>query len=248
METASGWLGIARSLAMYYGMPYRGRRMARLYRRFVAPGALCFDIGAHVGSRVRCFRKLGARVVAVEPQPDLARLLELVYGRDADVVILRSAVGREAGRSRLLVSARAPTVTTLSRHWIDDVRADESFAGIRWSEGDEVELVTLDMLIAKHGVPSFVKIDVEGLEADVLAGLSTAVPALSFEYLPAARRVALECVDRLDELGDYRFNWSRGESHVLGATKWLGSNDIRRFVETLASGSGSGDVYARLEH
>src|SRR5690606_24517438 len=214
---AARGFGIARSLAMYYAAPFRGRRMARLYRRFVAPGSLCFDIGAHVGSRVRCFRRLGARVVAVEPQAGLARLLELVHGRDRDVAILTCAIGRSAGRATLLVSATAPTVTTLSRQWIRDVRADASFDRVTWSEGGEVEVVTLDRLIARYGVPSFVKIDVEGFEAETLAGLSTALPALSFEYLAAARHIALECVERLETLGEYRFNWSPGESHVLGA-------------------------------
>lgn len=67
------------------GIPLRARRLARLYRPFLPPGALGFDIGAHVGNRVRCWRTLGARVVAVEPQPDLRRILERLYGRDERV-------------------------------------------------------------------------------------------------------------------------------------------------------------------
>ena len=42
--------------------------MDTLYRRFLRPGDLAFDVGAHVGDRVASFRRLGARVVAVEPQ------------------------------------------------------------------------------------------------------------------------------------------------------------------------------------
>ena len=58
--------------------------MDRLYGHFVRPGDLVFDIGAHVGDRVASFRRLGARVVAVEPQPAMVRALRLLYGRDAD--------------------------------------------------------------------------------------------------------------------------------------------------------------------
>lgn len=231
---------------MYYGVPFRARKMSALYSRFVSKDALCFDVGAHVGNRIRCWRRLGARVVAVEPQADFVRLLRLFYGGDDDVVIVPSAIGRAAGRARLLVSPRTPTVTTLSREWIDEVSLDPAFAGVQWTEGDEVELTTLDALIAEHGEPQFVKIDVEGFEAEVLAGLSRPLRGLSFEYLPAAREVALECVERLAALGDYRFNWSRGESQTLGADTWLDASGIRAHLGALDSASGSGDVYARL--
>ncbi|WP_437745250.1 FkbM family methyltransferase [Sorangium sp. So ce302] len=246
MTRVESWFGIARSLAMYYGVPLRGGRMARLYGQFVTPGSLCFDVGAHAGDRIRAFRCLGARVVAVEPQAAFVRLLRGLYGRDGDVVVLHAALGRAPGRARLFVSERAPTVTTLSRAWIDKVRRDPSFRGVRWSEGAEVEVRTLDALIDELGVPAFVKIDVEGFEAEVLSGLSRPLPALSFEYLPAAREIAIECVERLTSLGDYRYNWSRGESLVLGETAWLDADGIRRFLASRTLGSGSGDVYARL--
>ena len=43
--------------------------------QFVKPGDLVFDIGAHLGNRTRAFVALGCRVVAVEPQPHVARML-----------------------------------------------------------------------------------------------------------------------------------------------------------------------------
>src|SRR5215216_3879649 len=98
--------GIGRSLVMYHGVPGRHRRMLRFYREFLGPGDVGFDIGAHVGSRVRAWRRLGARVIAVEPQPDCLRVLELLYGRDREVTILPVAVGAERGRARLAISSR----------------------------------------------------------------------------------------------------------------------------------------------
>ena len=238
--------GVARSLALYYGIPFRARRLAHLYAPFVASGGLAFDVGAHAGNRVRAFRRLGARVVAVEPQPDFVRLLEALYGRDQSVTIVPAAVGRAIGDATLLASERTPTVTTLSPDWATRVGADASFRGVRWTLGARVPVTTLDALIAAHGRPDFVKLDVEGYEAEALAGLSTPVAALSFEYLPAAREVALDCVDRLGALGNYAYNWSAGERQRLAEHAWLQPDAIRARLRALHAGTGSGDVYARL--
>jgi hypothetical protein len=58
----------------------RHRAMDALLSRFVRPGDLAFDIGSHVGDRVSSFRRLGARVVAVEPQPGPARIVSCCMG------------------------------------------------------------------------------------------------------------------------------------------------------------------------
>jgi FkbM family methyltransferase len=236
--------GIARSLAMYYGIPLRARRLRRFYSQFVTRGALCFDIGAHAGNRVRCWRALGAQVVAVEPQPDFVRILNWLYGRDRHVAIVPVAMGRNAGQAELLVSERTPTVTTLSREWVASVQRDPRFAGVEWTRGARVPVHTLDELIERFGEPAFVKIDVEGFEAEVLAGLRAPIRALSFEYLPTAQNVALACIDRLASMGRYRYNRSEGESHRLAEERWLDAERMRALLAALPASAPSGDVYA----
>jgi FkbM family methyltransferase len=246
MSRVARTLGLARSLVLYYGIPLRARRLARLYRPFVAPGSLAFDIGAHVGNRVRCWVRLGARVVAVEPQPDLVRVLRLLYGRYPAVTIVPEAVGRECGRAPLWVSERHPTVTTLSREWAQRVGPGPAFRGVEWREAGEAPVTTLEDLIRRFGEPAFMKIDVEGLEQDVLAGLARPVAALSFEYLAPAKDSALACVDCLEGLGRHRYNWSPGESHRLSSARWLDADGIRAVLAGLPHSAGSGDVYAWL--
>ncbi|HET7257775.1 MAG TPA: FkbM family methyltransferase, partial [Xanthobacteraceae bacterium] len=101
--------GVMRSLRLYYGDRERRAAMERLYARFVNAGDLVFDIGAHVGDRCAVFRRLGARVVAVEPQPALIKTLKLLYGRDSALAIEPVAIGRSAGMLELQLNVDNPT-------------------------------------------------------------------------------------------------------------------------------------------
>lgn len=243
---ARGW-GLFRSLAIYYGLPGRARRDRNFYAQFVGSGDLVFDIGAHVGNRLRVLRSLDATVVAVEPQPLFADLLQMLYGRDRRVHLVREAVAATPGEAALHISRRTPTVTTLDTDWIEDVRSADSFATVVWEEELIIPVTTLDALIDRYGVPGFCKIDVEGSELAVLQGLSRPLPLLSFEYIPVTRRAALACIQRLQELGDYRFNWSEGESQQLAAESWLGPQEVAAWLGSLDINDRSGDLYARQE-
>jgi FkbM family methyltransferase len=238
--------GLARSLAIYHGIPRRQRRLRDHYRQFVKPGDLVFDVGAHAGNRVRAFAALGCHVVAVEPQPDFARLLRLLFGRRTGVDVVEQAVGASAGRMRLSISERTPTVTTAAESWRDARSGEPDFVGVRWNASLDVESTTLDQLIGRYGTPAFIKIDVEGAELSVLSGLSRAIEALSFEYLPRALEDVGRCAARLLSLGDYRFNWSLGESYEMTASTWLTAADLMESLHTPEPRRRSGDVYARL--
>lgn len=238
-------LGLGRSLAIYYGRPWRQRRLARFYRPFLPPGALAFDIGAHVGNRARALRAAGARVVAVEPQPAFATFLRATL--PGDITVRAEAVGPAPGEAELAVSRLHPTVSSLAGGFPAEAGAAPGFGHVRWDARLRVPVTTLDALIAEHGAPAFVKIDVEGFEAEVLAGLSRPVPALAFEYLPPLRAGAQAAVRRLAALGPYRFNPVRGEAPAFLWPEWRDAGATLDWLAGLPPDAGSGDLYARLE-
>ncbi len=240
-------IGLTRSLMVYHAIPWRQRRLRQLYRRFVGPGDLVFDVGAHVGNRARAFARLGCRVVALEPQPDSARVLRWVLAHQRLATVVEAAVTDHVGRVTLSVSDRTPTVTTTVGPWRQARAREPGFDGVTWNRQVDVDAITLDRLIGQFGAPAFVKVDVEGAESDVLAGLSTAVPALSFEYLPSALDEVERAAARLGMLGTYRFNWSPGETYRLASDDWCDGAALVTALGQPANQHQSGDVYARRE-
>jgi FkbM family methyltransferase len=238
--------GVVRSLRIYYGNRRHGPAMDRLYRRFVNPGDLVFDIGAHVGDRVAAFRRLGARVVAIEPQPAFGKVLKLLYGRTSDVTVEPTAIGRDSGTIEMMINAANPTVSTASRNFVNAARNAPGWEAQSWTKAICVPVTTLDVLIARHGVPAFIKIDVEGFEAEALAGLARPVKALSFEFTTIQRDVALACVERCIALGYARFNAALGESQIFVHADWIGGPEIARWLAELPYAANSGDIYAAL--
>jgi FkbM family methyltransferase len=236
--------GVARSLRIYYGDRGRRAAMDRLYRRFVEPGDLVFDVGAHVGDRIAAFRRLGARVVAVEPQPALVRTLQLLYGRDGAVAIEPVAVGDRAGVLELKLNIDNPTVSTASQAFVLAAHGAQGWEGQAWTKSIRVPATTLDALIARHGSPAFIKIDVEGFEAEVLAGLTRPSPALSFEFTTIQRDVAAACVRRCAALGYTRYGAVLGESLALIHADWLSDRAIAVWIDALPHDANSGDIYA----
>lgn len=218
-----------------------------MYAPFLGLGSLAFDIGAHVGDRSRCFRRLGARVVAVEPQPRMASFLAWLFQGDTATTLLPLAVAARPGRVELMVNVANPTLSTGSASFRLAVANAPAFAGEQWGERTEVEATTLDLLIERYGPPDFIKIDVEGMEDEVLAGLSRPVPALSFEFVPAHAAAASRALARLRALGSYRYNVSMGESMGFLLDTWCDGEAMAQWLAARPVDGPSGDIYARAE-
>lgn len=153
------------------------RDVKRFYSGFIGPGALVFDVGANVGTYSKMFLSLGASVVAVEPTPSLIRDLK----RISKLKVEGCALGDADGVLPLSVS-KLNFLNSLVPSW------EKQITGADGGQIVNVPVTTLDVLIAKYGIPDFIKIDVEGYEFKVLSGLSKVPKYISFEFHTSPNR------------------------------------------------------------
>jgi FkbM family methyltransferase len=210
------------------------------YRR----GCLVFDVGANVGEKIDVFLNMGAHVVAVEPDAACQKILAEKYHRfrftPKPVKIIAKAVSDKEAIETMWVDSEGSALNTLNPKWVGILRDHKS----RFAQGQdkqefrqhrEVETTTLDQLIAAHGTPFFVKIDVEGYEQTALRGLHHPVPYLSFEVnLPEFRPEALECVRILTDLQHAgKFNYSSDCLRGLNLQEWVGPEEFSEALESM---------------
>jgi FkbM family methyltransferase len=216
----------------------------RFYAQFIRPGDLVFDVGANLGNRSKTFLQLGAHVVAFEPQVSCAALLSQMFEKKRRFRLVREALGPTEG-SAVMFICDTHTISSLSKDWIDATKRSGRFASSRWAGRQEVAVTTLDVAISTFGSPSFVKIDVEGFELEVLKGLSRPIETLSIEVVPEYIDNAFGCLRLLEDLAEFQFQFSFGESMQFAFAEWTSNAGIREWLKSLPSGS-FGDLYARL--
>jgi FkbM family methyltransferase len=223
-------------------------RQMDFYRRLLPElrhGDLIFDVGANEGFKTDLFLRMGARVVAIEPDETNQLILQGRFVKfrlsRRPVVIVGKAVSDKNTMESMWIDGPGSAVNTLSQKWATTLRGNKarhtySHCGLDFVQRRTVETTTLEELMAVHGRPLFIKIDVEGYELNVIRGLRRSVPYLSFEVnLPEFRAEGLQCVSLLGGLAaSGKFNYAVDCEQGLALERWLSSNEFLQVLERCA--------------
>jgi len=115
---------------------------------------LIFDIGAHNGEDTEFYLRKGFRVVSIEANPILSESLRKRFEvMDSHLIIENQAIADRSGYVDLYVNDNKSDWSSLYK--------DSSEKGIYSSRKITVRAERLEVLIEKHGMPYFMKCDIE---------------------------------------------------------------------------------------
>jgi FkbM family methyltransferase len=184
-------------------------------RALAARGGDFVDVGAYIGVySVAAARATSGRVLAFEPHPGARRQLERNLELNGVVAtVVAGAAGAATGSSVLHVATGGDASWSTMT---DDGRFGASDAEV------PVTVSTVDDEVARFGLaPSVVKIDVEGRELDVVAGMEATLKDLPVLLVEVTPDTAAALESRLLPAGYRGFRIERSRA-VPGAAGGLG--------------------------
>ena len=238
-----GGYGLLRWIKDHFVDPQRAREFREreaFFGALIKPGDLCFDVGSNIGDISAVLLRLGARVVAIDPQPRAMHELKARLGAYPRLTCLETGLGAAPGEATLFLTEGVGTCSMV-QDWLPGVAAKGSV---------KVPVTTLNAVIARHGRPAFCKIDVEGFELEVLKGLSGGLPLVSIEYHMTAEDLAkiTQCLDRLGAFGPISLNLIPSDRAKFAWPDWLDRTEFdRRFPGELRDDPAFayGDIFIR---
>ncbi|HNX90229.1 MAG TPA: FkbM family methyltransferase [Candidatus Omnitrophota bacterium] len=217
---------------MIYGRDKNNPKITKFYRSFLSKEEpLCFDVGANIGRVTDILLCLGARVIAVEPNPECVRYLRKKYRFNRKVDIIPQALDTSVGKKKLYM-CEVNSLSTVAPDWIKACKESKRYSEFDWNREVEVEVTTLDNLIKKYGLPDYVKIDVEGNEHNVLKGLNQKVHMVSLELCPETVSSTQNYLKHLNDLGNNNFNFSSGETaEKFDLPEWISAIEVSTLLK-----------------
>ncbi len=175
----------------------------------MTPSDLIYDIGMHDGTDTRYYLNAGWRVVAIDANPDLVEQARVRFAPEISrgrLTCLNLGIGGADEVRPFYVCESKSAWSSFDPEWI--ARAKEPYHIV------EIPCRRMDRILAEHGSPHYIKIDVEGWDLRCLDGLSpsAAPPYLSLEI---ALIDGLAAIDRMESLGYTGFKLINQQTHTV---------------------------------
>lgn len=239
------------TIAAWWRLAERAQKMrgkARLFKPFIKPFDLVFDIGAARGMMTLVLRWCGGNVIAVDPMyavaPELVPEFEWKFGDDPYCASVPLAVSPEP-EIEFWVHQGLPYLSSGNTEWMWGT-IHQVFYSHSQLEKRIAKATTLDALIEEYGIPCFIKVDVEGDENNAVPTLTKPVVGMNMEFhqdwIPDV------AIAHMDGLADYEWNYVLNNSGRFVLPEWKESEEVLAYMEQNLEERGPpswGDIYCR---
>jgi FkbM family methyltransferase len=147
---------------------------------------LIYDVGAHLGEDTNFYLKKGFKVVAIEANPVLAETLRERFRAsvaDGSLVVIESAIAENAGEVDFYVNQNLSVWGTIRPTW-----AERNASMGSPSKLIKVKAISFPEVLARYGVPYYLKIDIEGADVLCLEGLMETPDRPKFVSIESEKR------------------------------------------------------------
>lgn len=182
-----------------------------------------FDIGSNIGKWALANIDQCDKIVSVEASPfTFQRLVQ--HCQHDRILLLNFAVCNNDGKDITFYHADADVLSTINKEWLTS--ESSRFHNYTFTE-IVCKTITIDQLIAEHGKPELIKIDVEGGEYECISSLTQKVDVLCFEWASEVNDITFKCLDYLTTLGFTEFYVQFGDDYTYRPTEY-GSLDLAK--------------------
>lgn len=219
--------------------------MINIFEHIIERNDLVFDVGSNIGDKSENFLRLGAKVVAFEPQLECCNYSINRFQNNSNFVCENIGLDSSKGFSTIHI-ASYHSISSMSQEFITESKK-ERFQDYNWNNQRQIQTDTLDNLIEKYGRPKFIKIDVEGYELNVLKGLSHPIEFISIEFNPELCKETVKCIEYLEELNnDCLYNYGYRNDEHFKFENWISKEEIVSYLQSVNDFKFEfGDVYCK---
>jgi len=207
------------------------------YKKLIHEDDLCFDIGANNGLVSNFFLQCGAKVVAFEPQESCYQQLQDIG--NPNLSIEQCGIGKNREVRDFHISDISD-ISTFSNKFIETYTSDIC----QWNKTESVQCYPLDHFIDKYGIPDYCKIDVEGLELEIINSLNHEINMIEFESTSEFIQESIQCIDHLDKM-NYKFKILKDSYLEFDSQDWLTKENAIHKLKSYAVKNVHTNVYAQ---
>ena len=121
----------------------------------------------------------------------------------------------------------------ISKKHIETTVTERNVSNFDLIKNKEVIVEKIENFIKKYGIPIYIKIDVEGYEYEVIQGLETAVPLISFEAnLPEFCQESVNCISYLSSISSDKYMFNFTTDNFFLRDHFVKKDDAIKFLES----------------